>query len=407
MRCTRNRKSFTFTKTKYHWMNNTSYVNSLKMAQKQSNLKRRKVFIFIVLLLSSSNSLNGSKDVSNFSKNLNKSDGLFNTSGNISNPKEKSIDDHFKPKNEQIGNLFIALATLILLISTTLFLILWSYLDSVSTAKRCFLLYLYQDIIELALISSWFWFGLVMDCYFRGNGATLNKTDSIIFSVALVGFQLELGILATLAGMIKVYQMKQNQLDPPLPCDVDEQTVNRVIQLALVTTIHLILVLMSLEGIHPHLYYRFVGENKTFFELSLWSRILKCLVVFFFLCPLLTLIFDCCYRKTENQTFGLTMERKFQSAVFFLVFVTIISLLVTQFSPKFKNFLIIGELLVIVACVIAPLYIIVTSPSLRRFSLNELSNVLSLVIKPFEFFLKCLKSSVECRKRSRQIAPIV
>ena len=378
------------------------------MAQQLSNSKQRKLFTFMILLLSPVYSLNGAKNVSNFANNSNKSDLRFHTSRNISNPNEKFVNDNFGSKNEQVGVLFIILATLMLLISTTLFWILWSYLDNVSTAKRCFLLYLYQDIIELALITSWLWFLLVTDCYVRGNGTTLNKTDSVIFSVGLVGFQLELGILATLAGMIKIYQTKQNQLDPPLPCDVDEQIVNRVIQVALVVTTHLFLVLMSLEGIHPHLYYRFVGDNKTFFELSYWSRIIKCLIYFFYLCPLLIFILDCCYRKTGNQTFGLTMERKFQSAVFFFIFVAVISLFVTQFSPKFKdNFLIIGELLVFVACVKAPLYTIVTSPSLKRFALNKLSRVLSLVMKPFENLFKCLKSSVVHRRRSFQIAPMV
>ena len=111
--------------------------------------------------------------------------------------------------------------------------------------------------------------------------------------------------------------------------------------------------------------------------------------------------------KKESETFGLTMERKFQSAVFIMFVVAVIALFVTQFSPKFKdNFLIMGEFLVLIACAIAPLYIIVTSPSLRRFALNESSNVLSLVAKPFENLLKFLKSFVDYRKRSRQIEPM-
>ena len=67
----------------------------------------------------------------------------------------------------------------------------------------------------------------------------------------------------------------------------------------------------------------------------------------------------------------------------------------------------IGELLVLIACAIAPLYIIVTSPSMRRFALNESSHGLSLVVKPFEKVLKFLKSFVDYRKRSKQIEPMV
>ena len=209
-----------------------------KMARQSSNSRSRKVFIFIILLLSPVTSFHRSKDVSNFEKNSNKSN-------------DEVVDNNLKSKNDKIEVLLITIATLILLLSTTLFWVLWSYLDNVSTAKRCFLLYLYQDIIELALIASWFWFALVIDCYLRENGSILNEHDSIVFSIGLVGFELEIGILATIAGMIKLYRRKQKQLDPPLPCDADEQTVNRVIKLALVSTIHLFLVLMSLEGFHP------------------------------------------------------------------------------------------------------------------------------------------------------------
>ena len=362
------------------------------MVRQSSNSKRRKVVIFMILFLSPVTSFNGSTDISSRPKNSN----------------DEFVDINLKPKYEQIELMIITIATLVLLVSTTLFWVLWSYLDNVSTAKRCFLLYLYQDIIELALIASWFWFGLVTDCYVRGNGTILNANDSVIFSIGIVGFELEIGILATLAGIIKIYQTKQKQLDPPLPCHVDEQTVNRVIQLAVVASIHLFLILMSVEGFQPHLYYRFVGDNKTFFELSYWSAVLQSLVVFFFLFPLLMFILDFCYRKKESETFGLTMERKFQSAVFIMFVVAVIALFVTQFSPKFKdNFLIIGELLVFIACVIAPLYIIITSPSLRRFALNESARVLSLAIKTFENLLKCLKSFVDYRKRSVQIEPIV
>ena len=182
--------------------------------------------------------------------NANKSEMRFYTSGNTSSLNEDIIVDNAQSKHGQIGSSFIVIVILVFLASTSLFWILWSYLDNVSTSKRCFLLYLYQDIIELALMASWFWFGYVMDCYARGNGTIVTEIDAYILAIGLVGAQLGVGILAALGCMIKLYQTKQKQLDPPLPYDVDEQTFNRAIRLLTCFAIPLALVLLSLAGIH-------------------------------------------------------------------------------------------------------------------------------------------------------------
>ena len=373
------------------------------MVSQKTNTKPRRILIFIFLLLSPVTPFNRSKDILKFKMNANKSEMRFYTSGNTSSLNEDIIVDNAQSKHGQIGSSFIVIVILVFLASTSLFWILWSYLDNVSTSKRCFLLYLYQDIIELALMASWFWFGYVMDCYARGNGTIVTEIDAYILAIGLVGAQLGVGILAALGCMIKFYQTKEKQLDPPLPYYVDEQTFNRAIRLLTCFAIPLALVLLSLAGIHPHLYYIFIGDSKTSSELLIGSKVLQCLVVFFYLFSVFIFALDCCYRKKESQSFGLTMERKFQCAAFLILLTPLIAFMIEQFSWKFEsNILIIGELLVTVACVIAPLYVIVTSQHVRRYAQNQLSLFLSLISMPINY----VRSFFGYRKRISQIVPI-
>ena len=372
------------------------------MVSQISNPKPRRVLIFIILLLSPVTPFNRSKDISKFKKNANKSEMRFYTSRSTSSLNEEIIMDNAQSKHGQIGSSFIMIAILVFIASTSLFWILWSYLDNVSTSKRCILLYLYQDIIELALMASWFWFGYVMDCYARGNGTIVPGIDAKILAIGLVSPELGVGILATLACMIKFYQTKQKQLDPPLPYDVDEQTFNRAIRLLTYFAIPLALVLLSLAGIHPHLYYIFIGDGKTFSELSICSKVLQCLVVLFYLFSVFIFTLDCCYRKKEPEAFGLTMERKFQCAAFLILLTPLIAFMIEKYSWKFEsNILIIGELLVAIACVLAPLYVIATSHHVRRYTQTQLSLFLSLIFKPFNY----VKSFFTSRRRFTPIVP--
>ena len=134
------------------------------MDNKFSNLKRRKALVCLLLLLSPANSFRSNGDIFNASESQNILRNDVDMFNNVSQIDDDFANEHLKPQNESIGLAFMLFAVSILLTSTILFRIIWSYLNNVSTAKKCFLLYLYQDIIELAILASWFWFGIVMDC---------------------------------------------------------------------------------------------------------------------------------------------------------------------------------------------------------------------------------------------------
>ena len=161
------------------------------MVSQKSNPNPRRCFIFIILLLSPASPLNRSKDILKFKKNANKQEMHFHTAGSTSSLNEEIIIANGQSKDGEMGSVFIVIVILVFLASTSLLWILWSYLDNISTSKRCFLLYLYQDIIEIAVIASWFWFGYVMDCYAREKGAILPEIDATIFSIGLVSLELE------------------------------------------------------------------------------------------------------------------------------------------------------------------------------------------------------------------------
>ena len=95
----------------------------------------------------------------------------------------------------------------------------------------------------------------------------------------------------------------------------------------------------------------------------------ECLFGFVFAIPAFTFILDCLLRSKERQALAIQIERKFQSIVFLMILDTIIAGIIMKTSNKFKdNILIIGELLVGIACLQVPLWIIVSCHPLRQYT---------------------------------------
>ena len=88
---------------------------------------------------------------------------------------------------------------------------------------------------------------------------------------------------------------------------------------------------------HPHLYHIFIGDSKTFSELLIGSKVLQCLVVFFYLFSFFIFALDCCYRKKEPQAFGFTMERNFQCAAFLILLTPLVAFMIEKFSWNFES----------------------------------------------------------------------
>ena len=339
-----------------------------------------KIHFCLFLLLSPVTSFNGNRDILRFPRDTYSMRNISNKIIENQRIEENFTNDNTEVRNEQVGPLFVLLSIFILLLSSILFIVIWSYLNNVSTAKRCFLLYLFQDMIGIGVLTSWVWFGLIIGCYINGNGTTLPSIEAAIFSCTLMGLELGFGILASLCSMIKLYQMKENVIDIPTPWNAGEDKIMRGIRIIICSITSLFVSVMSLAGFHSHLYFYLVDDSISFSALPYGSIIFECLVGFFFAVPTFTFILDCCYRKTENNALKTQMERKFQCIICLMTFCAMVGGILAKLSPKFEdNILIIGELLVFIATVQVPLWTIHFSHPLKQYTKRMAFDFTSLI----------------------------
>ena len=334
----------------------------------------------LLLLLSPVTSFNSNRDILRFPRDANSLRNISNKV--IENQSLKDNVTNYNPesRNEQVGPLFVLLSIFIILLSSILFIVIWSYLNNVSTAKRCFLLYLFQDMIGIGILTSWVWFGLIIGCYINGNGTKLPSIEAAIFSCSLMSLELGFGILASLCSVIKLYQRKENVIDIPLPWNAEEDKIIRGIRIIICSITPLFVSVLSLAGFPPHLYFHLVGDNISFSALPYGSIIFECLVGFFFAVPTFTFILDSCYQKTKDNALATKMERKFQFIVCLMILCAMIGGILAKVIPKFEDsILIIGELLVFIATVQVPLWTIHFSHPLKQYTKRMAFDFTSLI----------------------------
>ena len=368
---------------------------------------RSKFSFCLFLFLSPVTSFNGNRDILRFPNDTNSWKNISKKDFETQSISQKLSNDNLESKNEQIGLLFFLLSILILLLSSLLLSVIWNYLNNVSTAKRCFLLYLYQDMIGIALLTSWVWFGLILYCYMIVNGTILNSTEATIFSISLKSLALGFGILSSLSSVIKLYQMKESVIDLPNPWDAEEERIISKVRIMVILIILLYATGMSLVGFQPLLYFFLAGDNISFLELPYGSIMFECLFGFVFAIPAFTFILDCCLRSKERQALAIQIERKFQSIVFLMILVTLIGGIIMKTSSKSKdNILIIGELLVVIACLEVPLWIIVSSHPLRQYTKRTAFDYFSLVTRWMQQYIGQIIAIFRHCRRASQIMPI-
>jgi len=86
---------------------------------------------------------------------------------------------------------------------------------------------------------------------------------------------------------------------------------------------------------------------------------------------------------------------------------TIIGGIIIKTSNKFKdNILIIGELLVVIACLQVPLWIIVSSHPLRQYTKRAAFDYFSLIIRMMQQYIGQIIAIFRHCRRASQIMPI-
>ena len=88
------------------------------------------------------------------------------------------------------------------------------------------------------------------------------------------------------------------------------------------------------------MYYKLVGDGKTFFDLSSEGKIVECTIVLSFQVSGFIHMLDYCNRKRESLGLGATMEGKIQCLVMAIIFICVLPFINKHIRLLFQGSLI-------------------------------------------------------------------
>ena len=155
----------------------------------------------------------------------------------------------------------LMIGTISMLISNMFSFLILNYLGNLALAKDCLLLYLYKDLMKLAICMNCLSEISVALSYTIGDELGASLILAKILSFMGCHILLLLLLFMNIIGALKLYQRKTNILDPPMPWGDDDSKGLKWIR-AIATLVTLILnSTMFGFGIYPTTYYWFSGQE--------------------------------------------------------------------------------------------------------------------------------------------------
>ena len=162
---------------------------------------------------------------------------------------------------QQITGIEVMIGAISTFISNVFSFVILNYLGNLGLAKDCLLLYLYKDLMKLAISMNCLSEISVALAYTLGDVAGTSATVTKVFSFMGCHILLLMLLLMNIGCALKLYQRKTNILDPPMPWGDDDDRGIRWIRL-IATFVSLILTsTMFGLGIYPTSYYWFSRQK--------------------------------------------------------------------------------------------------------------------------------------------------
>ena len=140
---------------------------------------------------------------------------------------------------------------------------LFTYLNNVSLAKKCLLLYLYKDFLIILISLRFVWVIKVILSYLDVH--TENHVSEKIVVFCLFSGILALQLIMNLISALKLIIAKRMELDPSLPWIGDNEStgINKIRLICTLFVIGIMTILYGL-GLYPKMYYGFAGIEKEY-----------------------------------------------------------------------------------------------------------------------------------------------
>ena len=192
----------------------------------------------------------------------------------------------------------LMIGTISMLISNIFSFLILNYLGNLALAKDCLLLYLYKDLMKLAIC---------MNCLSEISvalgftiGGELGASAIVAKILSFMGCHILLLLLIfmNIIGALKLYQRKTNILDPPMPWgDDDSKGIKWIRVIATLVTLILNSTLFGFE-IYPTTYYWFSGQEiPSFSKESMAFLIYPIILIALIFTSIITALFGKFYER--------------------------------------------------------------------------------------------------------------
>ena len=156
---------------------------------------------------------------------------------------------------------YVLFAILTFIISSTLLILIFAYLNNVALVKECVLWYLYKDVVIIVILINCMRLIIVIVCYSINGGLGIGVTLAKVMTFAQGCLAILLHLLINILNAVKCYMSMSKLIDPPMPWGDDDLLGIRMIRfLCSVFTTGLFGVMYAL-GMYPKVYYILVEQN--------------------------------------------------------------------------------------------------------------------------------------------------
>ena len=301
-----------------------------------------------------------------------------------------------------VTSVLVGIFTVVQIVSAALLGLIFGYSKTVSLAKECLLLYIFQEATKSIFLVNLVGYVSVITCFIGDDQVTIGTTSAQIISYFYCCFTLHVLITLNAMALLKVRMAREIMLDPPLPWDNwNDHTVFNRFRLASSLTVTLFVSALYLSQGYPYIYFLMIGDNTPFFLLP------KGTIIFTIALALLISVYivnSVRYQYHNLKGFEVARNNLFPIGVHLMAltiaWILFLVLFFHVFTDNFKGGKIWINILLyqIKATVITPVYVMIATPGLQTYTCGTLNKLKIIILD----YLKSIHSGLTFMFLSRR-----
>ena len=278
-----------------------------------------------------------------------------------------------------VTSTLVGIFTIVQIVSATLLGLIFGYSRTVSLAKECLLLYIFQEATKSIFLINLTGYVSVITCFMGNDQVTISKTSAQIISYFYCCFTLHLIITLNAMALLKVRMAREIMLDPPLPWgNCNDRTVFNRFRLANTLVITIFVSALYLSEGYPYLYFLMIGDDTPFFRLPK-GTITFTLVLALLIC--IYIVNSIRYQYYNLKGHEVARNNLFPMGVHLMAltiaWILFLVLFFYVFTDTFEGGKIWINILLyqIKATVIGPIYVMIATPGLQTYTCGTLKKL--------------------------------